>query len=60
MDVADLAQDAGRQQGADPDDLDQPGPGGGDQLGELGQAHGDLLVELPEPYDAALGQLRAD
>ncbi len=60
VDVADLAQDAGRQQGADPDDLDQPGPGGGDQLGELGRARGGLLVELPEPYDAALGQRRAN
>jgi len=34
--VADLVQDAGRQQRADPDDIDQPGPGGGDQLGALG------------------------
>jgi len=59
VDVADLAQDPGRQQRADPDHVDQPGPGGRDQLGELGQARGELLVELLQPYDPALRELRA-
>jgi hypothetical protein len=27
----------------------QPGPGGCDQLGELGTARGELLVELLQP-----------
>jgi hypothetical protein len=58
VDVADLAQDSGGQQRADPDNVDQPGPGGRDQLGELGAARGEL-VELLQPYDPALRELRA-
>jgi hypothetical protein len=57
--VADLAQDPSGEQRADPDHVDQPRPGGRDQLGELGQARGELLVELLQPYDPALRELRA-
>jgi hypothetical protein len=49
VDVADLAQDPGGQDGTDADQVDQPGAAGRDQRGQLAGELTDLTVELAEP-----------